>query len=175
MIHVHEITQGTDDWHKIREGKFTGSTAYKLLGSFGASEYARARQSSFAGNYYTKRGHVLEDEAIELYEQIQKTTVDRPGFVTNDLYPECGYSPDGIDGQYLLEVKCFGEKPHMEILGNGIPVKILAQIHFGMLICEKKLARLILYNPELEAREAFWIIDVPFSRNINNNFKRILA
>lgn len=174
IITVHNVEQGTEEWHQAREGKFTGSNAHKLLGSFGASEYAKAIESSFKGNFFTKRGHILEDETIEIYEAITGRTIERPGFVTNSNYPACLYSPDGLDGDHVIEVKCFGEKPHMEIFKGDIPIKILAQVHFGMLICGKKKAKLVIYNPELDTEYAYKVIDIPFNRNIQNNFKRIL-
>jgi len=175
MITEHQVAQGTSEWHEARRGKFTGSNAYKLLGTFGASEYAKALQASFKGNYFTKRGHLLEDEAIELYEAIKRTPVSRIGFVTNDLYPDCLYSPDGLTADIVVEVKCFNEKEHRKIAGGDIPMKVLAQIHFGMLITERKAAHLVIYNPDLEPEHALKIIDVKFNKAIADNFKRILS
>lgn len=175
MITEHQILQGSDEWHEARRGKFTGSNAYKLLGSFGASEYAKAIQDSFKGNFFTKRGHILEDEAIELYETIKRTAISRIGFVTNDLYPSCLYSPDGLTPTLVIEVKCFNPAAHMKIAGGEIPMKILAQIHFGMLICERQAAQLIIYNPDIDAGDALKIIDIKFNKAIADNFKRILA
>lgn len=175
MITLHQVPQGSDEWLKARVGKYSGSNSYKLLGPFGAIEYAKAIESSFKGNFYTKRGHILEDEALDdFYSVIFAAEVQRPGFITNSDYPDCLYSPDGIDGEILLEVKCFGEKPHMEIVNGHIPVKILAQIHFGMLIGCFKSARLIAYNPELEADVAFASIPVDYDAEIAANFNRIL-
>lgn len=64
---------------------------------------------------------------------------------------------------------------------------ILAQIHFGQLIWEKRGARLLIYNPNFAKKElngspnpnydpkkALKVIDVKYNRNIQNNFKRIL-
>lgn len=174
MITLHDTVQGSDEWKQARLGKFTGSNAHKLLSSFGAHEYAKAIEDSFTGNYYTKRGHLLEDEALELYEKITKSTVMHTGFVTNDKYVDCLYSPDGLHDEYVIEVKCFGEKPHMAIYNGDIPMKVLSQVHFGMMICEKQAGRLVIYNPDLDAKLALKIIDVPFNQNIHNNFKRIL-
>lgn len=173
MITVHQVTQGTDEWQELRRDRYTGSNAGKLL-KFGAIKYALTETGSFGGNYYTKRGHILEDEAIELYEVITGGQVLRPGFVTNSKFPLCGYSPDGIDGQTLLEVKCFNEERHAVIAKGEIPFSILAQIHFGLLITGLREARLILYNPDLDPTLALKILPVKANRNIENNFKRIL-
>lgn len=183
MIVVHEVTQGTLEWHELRQDKYTGSNAHKLL-KFGAVKYAITEQQAFSGNFFTERGHLLEEEAIGLYEIINSCVVQRPGFVSNSLYPGCGYSPDGIQGSpgrrdrlrdVLLEVKCFNEKKHLAIAKGEVPVEILAQIHFGLLICGLTKARLILYNPDLAPELALKVIEVSFNRNIQNNFKKILS
>ena len=182
MIQVHDIEQGTDAWQQLREGLYTGSGADKLLKHSGsikvvngvASAYALSEITGFNGNFHTKRGHILEDEAIELYEQIKKVTVDRPGFVTNSRFPTCGYSPDGVRHDRTIECKAFEPKKHMEIFDGAIPLKVLAQCHFGMLICGKKLCDLIIYNPDLEAREAFKVITIRYNPSIAQNFRRKL-
>lgn len=196
LVRIHNVEQGTPEWHQLRDGLYTGSNADKLL-KFGAIDYSKAAETGFGGNFYTRRGHKLEDEAIALYEQIAGRRVTRPGFVTNDAFPGCGYSPDGLDGGYatnedgsyrldrltgiLLEVKCFTEPKHLAIYEGETPFKILAQIHFGLFICGLKEARLIIYNPDMKDRagnfdphRALKIIPVKANRNIANNFKNKL-
>jgi hypothetical protein len=173
-IKIHAIAQGTPEWLELRAGKYTGSNADKLL-RFGAIDYALTEQSDFKGNFYTKRGHILEDEATELYEKITGKIVNSVGFVTNDKYISCGYSPDGICGETLIEVKCFNTVKHMQMINGDIPFKVEAQIHFGMLICELKKANLIIYNPEIEnPKDAFKIITIKAKKSIQDNLKRIL-
>jgi hypothetical protein len=179
-IHYHYVKQGTQEWHDAREGMYTGSNAYKLLSSMNIIEYAKAIQSGFGGNFWTKRGHVLENEAIGLYEAIKGVTVDRPGFITNDKYPGFLYSPDGIAPLPLLEVKCFSPPQHRKLLDNNIDFKILAQVHYGLVITEKPLAALLPYNPGKDPetgqpyfaiKDQFRIIPIMPNRNIANNFK----
>lgn len=177
MITISDVKQGSQEWQELRAGKYTGSNAHKLL-KVGAKPYALTEVGEFGGNFWTKRGHMLEDEAIELYQAITKHEVSRPGFVTNDAYPECGYSPDGSDDTDIvpLEVKCFDEPKHMELVRGEIDLKILAQIHFGLTIWDRKLARLIAYCPRIEdPKLAFKIIDIKRKPAIHNNFKRILG
>lgn len=174
MITIHQVEQGTDEWQQLRAGKYTGSNAHKLL-KHGAGAYSLTEATQFTGNFWTKRGHLLEDEAIELYERITRAQIDRPGFVTNDNFPTCGYSPDALTGTAVIEVKCFDEPRHLKVLAGDIPLEILAQIHFGMLICERKLGKLVLYNPKLEPKKAFAIIPIGANRTIKTNFKRILT
>lgn len=174
MIQTHAVEQGTDAWLELRAGKFTGSNAHKLL-KFGALDYSLTETSTFKGNWWTKRGHLLESEAIDLYEQITNIHVDRPGFVTNSKWPSAGYSPDGIGADGLIEVKCFDQKKHLELFAGNVPLEVLAQIHFGLMICELKQATLVIYNPTLDPTLAFKMIPIKHNRNIANNFKRILT
>jgi len=182
MITIHQVTQGTDEWHELRAGLYTGSNAHKLLDHSAkfkiingeVTAYALGEATSFKGNFYTKRGHILEEEAIELYDQIKKVKVERPGFVTNSNYKTCGYSPDGIRPDRTIECKAFKEDSHMKIYNGDIPIKVLAQCHFGMLICGKKLCDLIIYNPDLDAKYAFKVIPIRYNPKIAANFRRIL-
>lgn len=174
MITIHDINQNSNEWLQLRAGKFTGSGAHKLLKN-GAIDYALTETGNFKGNYWTKRGHILEEEAIELYEQITDLRVSRPGFVTNSNFPTCGYSPDGLTDLRLIEVKCFDKAEHMKLVRGEIKFTVLAQIHFGLLITGLKVADLIAYNPEMEdPKDMFAIIPVKGSRAIQSNFKRIL-
>jgi hypothetical protein len=174
VITVHdEVIQGSHEWDHLRAGLYTGSNAHKLL-KYGAIEYARTETSTFKGNYYTKRGHLLEDEAIELYEAIKKVKVPRPGFITNDEFPDCGFSPDGFPDEPIIECKAFNEKKHLSIYNGDIPLEVMAQIQFGLMICERPLAHLLIYNPELEPKLAFKIIEIKYNPKVGNNFKRIL-
>jgi hypothetical protein len=174
MVTLHDVTQGTDEWQQLRAGKYTGSNAHKLL-KYGTIPYSLTENTGFNGTFWTKRGNLLEAEALELYERITKAQITRPGFITNDHFPGCGFSPDALTGTAVIEVKCFDEPKHLKVLAGDIPLEILAQIHFGMLICERKLAKLVLYNPKLEPKKALGIISISANRSIKANFKRILS
>jgi hypothetical protein len=169
---IIDLEQGSDAWLKEREGKYTGSNSLKLL-KYGAIEYSTTKDTGFGGNWHTKRGHVLEDEALEIYEKIVDADVLRVGLVHNPKYPKCAYSPDGVLGDVLIEVKCFNETKHYELL-RRIPAEILAQIHFGMMICGLDKAVLIAYHPKLPAKDAFRVIEIKKNYKILGNFKRKL-
>lgn len=172
--HIHyydSLEQGSPEWLAKRENKISGSTAYKLLGkgipslnSFNTSD------SKFEGNFATKRGHLLEDEAIELYEAINGVEVLKTGLVTNDKYPNAIYSPDGYLEDRTIEVKCFLPKAHLEAVKRP-SLKILAQCHFGQIILEKPLTDLILYCPkdEISLDDKFVVKQIPKQEKIHNN------
>lgn len=189
ITYFDDIEQGSERWHEEREGMYTGSNADKLLTSPGAividggviTQYAHASASNFTGNFWTKRGHTLEDEAIEIYEAIHNLKVRKTGLIKNSLFPGCIYSPDGLDDDncILLEVKCFSAKNHQALLDGHIPFKILAQIHYGLLISGRKKAKLIAYNPKrdddgnpiFKVEDQYREIVVRWDRDIANNFK----
>lgn len=174
-IQILEIKQNSEEWLKAREGRVTGSIADNLL-TRGLDEALKQNYSHFRGNFYTQRGHILEEECIEIYEQIHGVKVGRPGMVLNDKFENAACSPDGIDSEWLLEVKAFSEKKHSEIVSvRTIPFKIMAQLQFNMMITELKKARLLLYNPDLDDPQlCYREIEVNANPAIQKNFKVIL-
>lgn len=177
-ITILEIEQNTDHWFAARKGKVTGSNSDVLLdGGLLAALRSNDNSGNFRGNYYTQRGHDMEPKAIYVYEQVYGTIVKRVGFVVNDEFPNAGCSPDGIDGKWLIEVKCFGEKNHTAIKTvYDIPFKIMSQLQFNMMISDLKKARLVMYNPELKDNdEAFKVFDVEAVPKIWANFKNKLS
>jgi hypothetical protein len=167
MLTLHNIEQRSAEWHKLREGRFTASNAGKLL-EFGP--HKALEPSTFTGNKWTERGLILEPEAIELYERVKQIDVLHVGFVTNSHYPNCGASPDGLTDR-LIEVKCFEKDKHLSINLETIPFEVMAQLQFGMMICEMETADLVLYNPDVDAKDALKIISVERDIRI---FNRIL-
>ena len=169
VITIHDVIQGSPEWHELRDGLYTGQNIHKLLKTNDKS-YALTHTTSFSGNFATDRGHILEDEAIELYEAIKGVKVDRPGFVTNDKYPNCGYSFDGLCPDRSIEVKAFNEVRHLAN-ARELEMEIKAQVQFGQIIGEKNLTDVLLYNPDIEADKALIIITVKKNPSIHKNIK----
>lgn len=207
MIELHDIEQGTEEWLELRKDLYTGSGADKLLRHSSkikivdgvVSAYALSEITGFSGNFHTKRGHVLEDEAIEIYQHIRGSVGIRMpsgrkvGFVTNSKFPNCGYSPDDLYPDRTVEVKAFSKEKHLQLIGGDIPLKVLAQCYFGQLICGKKLTDLVPYNPhfvrktlvdaegneypnpDYDPAKAFKIIPIRWKPKVAANFKRKLS
>lgn len=167
MITWHEVIQGSPAWLKLREGLWTGSKAIRLL-----QGKPLPREYDFEGNKYTKRGHMLEMVAIREYERRYGVKVRRPGFVTNSIYTNAGYSPDGVARSILLEVKAFNGERHDALVRGDIPLEVLVQIYFGMIITGYRKARLLAINPEVE--EQLTVIDITYDKAIGNNIRRKL-
>ena len=167
MIIYHPVTQGSDEWFKLRENLWTGSKAIRLL-----QGKPIPRETDFGGNWATRRGQALESVAIAEYERVGKHFLSRPGFITNTVYPNAGYSPDGIDGKTLLEVKCLNGERHEKLAKGDIPLEYQAQIHFGMVITGKRKAKLLAYNPEYS--QALTVINITYDKVIGANIRKKL-
>lgn len=148
MIRYYHFAQRSKQWYVMRLGRWTGSTAIDLL----KGKKTPAENDGDYDNKYMQRGRILEPLAIEAYEKSlgRLGSVKHYGFITNSKYKHAGYSPDGILGNTLLEVKCLNEKGHQGLADGKIPVAYQAQIQFGLLISELPFAELISYNPDAD-------------------------
>lgn len=167
MIIWHDVEQGSPAWFKLRKNLWTGSKAIRLL-----QGKSLPVETEWGGNDATRRGHALEVAAIREYERKYRTKVLRPGFVTNTTYSTAGYSPDAIDGGWLLEAKAFAGKRHENLVAEKIPLIILVQIFFGMIITGLRKARLLAFNPENE--EQLVVIEITYDRLIGDNIRKKL-
>ena len=176
MITIHDVKQGTPEWHLAHKDKWSGSTAIYLLRGKKMPEW-----STFAGNNTTHRGKFLEPATIREFE----VAMDAPGgvlnvgYVSNSKYPNAMFSPDGIFGDTLLEGKA-PEKVHYDkiILGEKdlykyVDLEYLCQIYFGMVICELKKAKLLVPDPN--TINQLVIIDIPYNQTIIDNIKSKLC
>lgn len=171
MIIFHNIEQGSEKWKKLRAPLWTGSKAIRLL-----QGKPLPRETDWGGNNATRRGHALEIVAIREYERKYQCKVLRPGFITNSVYPNAGYSPDGIHGSrrygYLLEIKAFNGIRHEKMVAGEIPLEVRVQIFFGMIISGYRKARLVAINPDAE--DQMTTIEITYDKLIGNNIRRKL-
>lgn len=167
MIIWHDVEQGSKKWKMLREGLWTGSTAIRLL-----QGKMLLPDPDWDGNDATRRGHALEVAAIREYERKYNRKVLRPGFITNSVYPNAGYSPDGIDAGWLLECKALAGERHENLVAEKIPLIILVQVLFGMIITDKRKARLLAFNPEYG--QQLVVIEIKYERIIGDNIRRKL-
>ncbi|MES2367799.1 MAG: YqaJ viral recombinase family protein [Pseudomonadota bacterium] len=166
MIIWHDVEQGSPEWHALRKPLWTGSRAIRLLQGKPFME-----EAVFAGNNATRRGHMLEVVALREYERKYGRKVQRPGFVTNTIYSNAGYSPDAIDGGWLLECKAFSGVRHEDLVAEKIPLTVQVQIFFGMIITGKRKARLLAYNPEVVGYDPLTVIEITYDKLIGNNIR----
>lgn len=167
MIIYHDVEQGSKKWKELRAPLWTGSTAIRLL-----QGKMLMPDSDWDGNDATRRGHALEVAAIREYERLVGHKVMRPGFVTNTVYPNAGYSPDGICCAHLIECKALNGQRHENLIAGNIPLEYQVQIYFGMIVTGKRKAHLLAFNPEYE--QQLTVIDITYDKLIGANIRQKL-
>jgi hypothetical protein len=165
---IHDCEQGSDVWHSLRAGIPTASEFSNLVTSTGepskslsdyalrlaANKYAGKVINGFAGNVYTERGKLLEDEANADYEMTHQVAVQKVGFITNDLM-QYGCSPDGLVGDNGgVEYKCKIAKEHIKALlyyqkTGKTPTDYVAQPQGCLFITGREWWDLVFYHPDL--------------------------
>lgn len=165
---VHDVGQRSPEWYALRAGMPTASEFSRVVTSSGepsksasgyaitlaVEKFAGKPVDAWEGNSWTERGREMEDEAIALYEFATSQTVDRVGFVTDDV-KAWGCSPDGLVGDDgLVEVKCLKAENHAKAIlyhqkNNRCPTDYVQQTQGQIWICERAWCDLIFYHPEL--------------------------
>ena len=119
-MQVHNVEQGTEEWHNLRLGVPTASrfsdiitpskgdlskSADKYMNELIAEKITLQREQ-FKMTDWMERGNELEAEARDVYSFLSDNEVTEVGFITNDD-GTIGASPDGLIGKDGgLEIKC---------------------------------------------------------------------
>lgn len=172
-IKIHDVIQGSEEWHSLRIGKITGSGFSKLLGCKSTKErylYNRANErvtkcrcdgDEYPGNIHTRRGHEFEPVIRQRYidfhiKQFIDPMVRVVGLVQLGEY--IAYSPDGLVGDDgLIEIKVPDSNNYfrqiLEIESKGIdaiPTDYYMQMQFGMYVCKRSWCDYLPANPKHE-------------------------
>lgn len=100
--------------------------------------------------YWTRRGTELEPEAVARFAFDHNMEPEVVGFVLRDD-ERAGASPDRLLPGSGLEVKCPKPSTHVQwLLAGGLPDDHKAQVHGGMLICEREEWWFMSYCPGLK-------------------------
>ena len=161
MKYYYNIEQGTEDWHKLRLGKFTASNfstlfmkkttkGYQnLINQIVYERLTNEIPESFS-NGWMERGLELEPAAIENYELETFNKVHRVGFV--ELNSWVGASPDGLvgtDGQ--VQIKCPKYSTLIEyLLSDKIPNDYYIQMQGELMVTERQWNDFYVYHPNLK-------------------------
>ena len=152
VVYHNEFVQGSEEWLNFRKDKITATGAYKLLQGQSIEDILEEKkhEKPFFGNKYTERGKLLEGEARKLFSDLTNQEITEVGIITNDKYPDYACSPDGlIDSEDAgLEIKCFSEKHHLQVMEELDP-EIYCQIQFNLFLTERKKWYFFAYNPEV--------------------------
>lgn len=157
MIH-HNVIQNSDDWFKIRSGKFTASSFGDLFAAKSTLTYEKAifkvayerivgeTPESFS-NEWTDRGHELEPLARDAYEVETFNLVEDAGFF--ELNDWVGCSPDGLISQDgMIEIKCPAYNTFIRYINSGkLPSTYFYQVHGQMYVTGRQWVDFVAYHP----------------------------
>lgn len=164
--------QGSPEWYKLREGKFTAYDITRLLGKDGL----KTTKQSIEGYAFEKAIEAVEpddytDEAPFLSHDVQrgkdqeplafrkfsdlmlydfKTVTESGFFLCPGFEDDAGASPDGlVDDDETLEIKNLNKKNFLKAVAFGIEAvdqKFLDQIQMQLLCTGRKRCNLFLYR-----------------------------
>ena len=164
---IKNIEQRTEEWKQIRKGSIGGTRVKSVMAKNNlplvdeliAEKHSDLIDETFV-NDAMQRGIDLEPFAIAEFEDRTEMKVESFGLVTNDEFPGCHLSPDGLilDGSGVplsgVEVKCPSTKKHVEyIRTNRIPAEYKFQVYHYFTICETiESMYFVSYDPRFEVR-----------------------
>ena len=167
---IHDVEQGSYEWHQIRLGKITSTRLKKVLSKDNLSlvdeliaeeETGLSDDDGFVSEDM-QRGIDLEPLAIKEYESMTGNTVTRYGILQSDELPILCQSPDGYVGtEGAIEVKCPRTKTHVKYIRQGkIPNDYKEQVWcYFMVNPNLKWLDFISYDPRL-VKKPIWVLRV---------------
>ena len=167
---IHDVEQGSYEWHQLRLGKITSTRLKKVLAKDNLSlvdEIIAEEETGFADEDHfvsmeMQRGIDLEPIAIQEYEKMTGNTVTRHGFLQSEQMPILCQSPDGYVGSDgAIEVKCPKTKTHVKYIRQGqIPNEYKEQVWCYFLVNpELKWVDFVSYDPRL-TKKPIWILRI---------------
>lgn len=149
---IHDVEQGSDEWHQARNGLITASEVKLILTPTlkkantdktraHAYELAAQRISGYTEPSYIGdemlRGQADEITARDKYSE-HFEPVEEMGFITRNIGGGLlGYSPDGagVMGDFGIEIKSRRQKFQVQTIAeNEIPTEHIMQVQAGLLV-----------------------------------------
>lgn len=155
---IHNFEQRSDEWRKIRAGKFSASDFHICFGNSETKKTLLLKKASeiitgkVIENKYTnpdiQRGVENESVAIAGYELTTGNKVDVVGFC--ELNQSVGCSPDGFIGEEgIAEVKCPNHTTFLcQVINDKIKPEYYTQIQFCLYVTGRKWCDYIAYNED---------------------------
>lgn len=166
MIRIHDVEQGSEEWHAARCGLLTASEMKLIITpTLKAADNDKSRSHLYEllaqrVTKYVEPSYISDsmlrgiDDEIDAIAQYAKAyePVTRCGFMTNDKFGfVIGYSPDGLVGnEGLVECKSRCQKLQAMTLLKFVPEQtidpdFMIQCQTGLLVSERKWCDLISY------------------------------
>ncbi len=164
---IHNFEQGSEAWHQIKLGRFSGTTFKNLQSTKSTASYQDTimnvvaqiltgeKEDTFT-NDIMQRGIDLEPEAAGVYEFIFDVETFEVGFIEPDedveYHDYVGVSPDrliGKDGG--LEIKCPKANTYFKyIKANKLPSEYRWQVQGCLFITGRQWWDFMAYYPRLK-------------------------
>jgi len=152
---TYNYDQGSEEWFKVRLGKFTGSVAQAIAANGKgletlvfekAAEILTSKPKPSYTNDDIERGHEYEDMARNAYEIETGRTVKQVGFVEVDEFVGC--SPDGlVEDDGLIEIKCKNDANYARFLyDQKVDPAHNWQIQFNLWVTKREWCDYIVFN-----------------------------
>lgn len=162
-IYHSDIIQGSPEWHELRRGIVTASTAGVLVTPTGkiadndsvrklayqlAAERLTGRAEKAFVSYEMERGNTEEVFARELYGETYAPVCECGFIESSRLGFRVGYSPDGLVGpDGLLEIKSRQAKYQVQtICTQAVPGEYMLQLQFGLWVSKRKWIDFVQYS-----------------------------
>lgn len=157
---IHDFKQRTDEWYKVRAGKFTGSDFHICFGDSQAKKTLLLKKASeiiigkVIENNYTnsdmQRGIENENVAVAGYELTTNSSITTVGFC--ELNERVGCSPDGLIGDDgIIEIKCPNHTIFLQqVIANKIKPEYFTQIQFNLYVTGRKWCDYVAYNEDFD-------------------------
>jgi len=183
---IHNVQQGTEEWLRLRMGKFTASNFAKLFMGKSTKGYNDTINSvvferltdevpeSFS-NEWMQRGKELEPHAIEAYQCQTFSLVERVGFVETNEW--IGAIPDGFIGKKgMIQVKCPRFATLIDYMLEGVvPKDYMYQMQGEMMVAEREWSDFYVYHPKLKPILIRVNRDEKIIKEINNKLIEAIA
>lgn len=168
---VHECTQGSKEWMRLRSGIPTASEFSRILTPKGkpsaqAKGYRRellaemlmGRPLEGPKMPWMERGNILEADAVAYYEFERDVDTKRIGFITNDA-GTAGASPDRlVTTKRLLETKCPSPQVHIGyLMYRDVDDEYRCQLQGQLHIAEAEIVDICAFHPDMPGV----IVEVP--------------
>ncbi|MBK7822855.1 MAG: YqaJ viral recombinase family protein [Tessaracoccus sp.] len=151
-LRILDVVQGSPEWLEARRGMITASVVGRLVTPRTiqpasnmaeralVAELAAERIAGWIDDSYQSgdmiRGHLDEPYAREAYTAHTGIGIDDVGLMVRDYDGfSLGYSPDGIAGDGLVEIKSRVARHHVAtVLADAVPDEHLAQCHAALVV-----------------------------------------
>lgn len=155
MTKLHDIKQGSIEWHELRDKSITATDIAVITG---VSDYKSPYmlwaeklgiRDKEPENEAMRRGKDLEPEALAKYCELTGKTM-HPAVALHSNYPWAMASLDAISQDHLsiCEIKCMGKKNHQEAMNGDVQTIYNYQMQWQMFVTDTQECDYFVYSPE---------------------------